>query len=76
MGHHCRCRIPQVGSTLVCKLYPARYGRSEDVMIASLSSRTQQVLAVDILEVDTELVTPMEGAGLGLRYNTSTSVSM
>jgi len=45
-------------------------------MIASLSSRTQQVLAVDILEVDTELVTPMEGAGLGLRYNTSTSVSM
>ena len=45
-------------------------------MIASLSSRTQQVSAVDILEVDTKLVTPMEGAGLGLRYNTSSSVSM
>jgi len=34
----------------VCKLYPARYGRAEDVMTASLSSRTQQVLAVGISE--------------------------
>ncbi len=33
-----------------CKVYFARYGRAEDVMTASLSSRTQQVLAVDISE--------------------------
>jgi len=41
----------------VCKLYRARYGTAEDVMTASLSSRTQQVLAVDISELDTKLVT-------------------
>ena len=35
----------QVGSTLVCKLYPARYGRAKDVIIASLSGCTQQLLA-------------------------------
>jgi len=29
----------------VCKLNPARYGTAEDVMTASLNSRTQQVLA-------------------------------
>ncbi len=37
----------------VCKLHPARYGRVEDVMTASLSSRTEQVLAVHISELDT-----------------------
>ena len=53
----------------VCKLYPARYGRAEDVMTASLSSRTQQVLAVDISELDTKLVTATEGTKLfGLVY--------
>ncbi len=57
----------------MCKLYPARYGRAEDVMTASLSSRTQQVLAVDISELDTKLVTATEGNKLfGLVYkNTS-----
>jgi len=54
-------RSAQVGSTPVCKLYPARYGRAEDVMTASLSSRTQQVLAVDISEMDTKLGTATEG---------------
>jgi len=57
----------------VCKLNPARYGTAEDVMTASLSSRTQQVLAVDISELDTKLVTATEGNKLfGLVYkNTS-----
>ncbi len=32
----------------------------EDVMIISLSSRTQQVLAVDFSGLDTKLVTAME----------------
>ena len=41
----------------VCKLYPASYGRAEDVMTASLSRRAQQVLAVDISGPDTKLVT-------------------
>jgi len=45
----------------VCKLHPARYGRAEDVMTASLRSRTQQVLAGDISELDTKLVTATEG---------------
>jgi len=42
-------------------------------MTASLSSRTQQVLAVDISELDTKLVTATEGNKLfGLVYmNTS-----
>ena len=59
---------------LACKPY-ARYGRNEDVMTASLSSRTQQVLAVDISELDTKLVTATEGNSLfGLVYkNTRTS---
>jgi len=60
-GHQCRCRSARVGSTPVCKLYPARYGRAEDVMTASLSSRAQQVLAVDISELDTKLVTAKKG---------------
>jgi len=57
----------------VCKLYRARYGTAEDVMTASLSSRTQQVLAVDISELDTKLVTTTERHKLfGLVYkNTS-----
>ncbi len=38
-------------------------------MTASLSSRTQQVLAVDISELDTKLVTATEGTKLfGLVY--------
>ncbi|DBB15671.1 TPA: hypothetical protein ACH3X3_003920 [Trebouxia sp. C0006] len=41
----------------VRKLYPARYGRAEDVVIVSLSSRTQQVLAIRNAELDTKLVT-------------------
>ena len=32
----------------VCKLHPAKYGRVEDVMTASLSSRTQQVWLVTL----------------------------
>jgi len=57
----------------VCKLYPARYGRAEDVVTASLSSRMQQVLAVGTSELDTKLVTATEGTKLfGLVYkNTS-----
>ena len=43
----------------MCKLNPARYGRAEDVVTASLSSCTQQVLAVDVSELDTKLVTAM-----------------
>ena len=62
-------RNAQVGSTLVCKLYPARSGRAEDVVTAGLSCRTQQVLAVDILKLDTKLVTAMAGSKLcGLVY--------
>ena len=57
----------------VCTLYPARYDKAENVMTASLSSRIQQVLAVDISELDTKLVTATEGNKLfGLVYkNTS-----
>ncbi len=57
----------------VCKLYPARYSIAEDVVTASLSSRMQQVLAVDISDLDTKLVTATERTKLfGLVYkNTS-----
>ena len=44
----------------VCKLYRARYGRADDVMTVSLSSCTQQVLAVDMSQLDPKLVTAME----------------
>jgi len=44
----------------VYELKPARYSTAEDVLTASLSSRTQQVLAVDMSELDTKLVTAME----------------
>ena len=45
------------------------YSRAEDVMTASLSSRTQQVLAVDISELDTKLVIAKQGMKLfGLVY--------
>ncbi len=49
------------------------YGRAEDVTTASLSSRTEPVLAVCISELDTKLVTVTEGNKLfGLVYmNTS-----
>ena len=33
-----------------CKLNPARYGRAEDVMTASLSSRTQHVMVDDMTQ--------------------------
>ena len=60
----------------MCKLYPARYGRAEDVMTASLSSCTQQVLAVDISELDTKLVTATEGNKLfGLVYKTPSGMA-
>ncbi len=39
----------------VCKLNPARCGRAEDVMTASLSSCAQQVLAIDFPQLDTML---------------------
>ena len=39
----------------VCNRCPVRYSRAEDVMTASLSSRTQQVLIVDISQLDTKL---------------------
>jgi len=53
----------------VCKLYPAKYGGAEDVMTAGLSSRSQQVLAVDISELNTKLSTATEGNKLfGLVY--------
>jgi len=59
-----------------CKLYPAGYGRSEDVMTASLSSRTQQVLAVDISELDTKLVTATEGNKLfGQVYKNTSGIA-
>lgn len=48
----------------VCKLYPARYGRAEDVMTASLSSWTRQMLAVGISELDTKLVPGNEDSNL------------
>ena len=51
----------EVLSLAVCKLHPARYGTAEDVMTASLTSCTQQVLAVDILELDIKLVTALQG---------------
>ena len=67
-------RSAQVGSTLVCKLYPARYGQAEDVMTASLSSRTQQILAVDISELDSKLNI---GTGLSWKkyHDTGSTVS-
>ena len=53
----------------VCKLYPARCGRAEDVMTDGLSTCAQQVLVVDILQLDTKLVTTTEGNKLfGLVY--------
>ena len=45
---------------LIAIVYHARCGRAEDVMTVSLSSCTQQVLAVDMSKLDTKLVTAME----------------
>ena len=60
----------------VCKLYSARYGRVEEVMTASLSSRTQQVLAFDISQLGTKLVKATEGAKLfGLVYRNKTGIA-
>ena len=60
----------------VCKLYPARYGRAEDVMTTSPSSHIQQVLAVDISELDTKLVTAKEGTKLfGLVYKNTAGMA-
>ncbi len=45
-------------------------------MTASLSSRTQQVLAVDISELDTKLVTATEGTKLfGLVYKKTSGMA-
>ncbi|DBA87963.1 TPA: hypothetical protein ACH3X1_004948 [Trebouxia sp. C0004] len=63
----------------VCKLYPARYGlpdmrSTEDIMTAKFQSQNAQtVLAVDVSELDTKLVTAKEGDKLyGIVYkNTS-----
>ncbi len=45
-------------------------------MTASLSSRTQQVLAVDISELDTKLVTATEGNKLfGLVYKNASGMA-
>ena len=60
----------------VCKLHPAKYGRVEDVMTASLSSRTQQVLAGDTSELDTKVVTATEGTKLfGLVYKKTSGMA-
>ncbi len=60
----------------VCKLYPARCSRAEDVMTASLCSHTQQVLAVGISELDTKLVTATEGTKLfGLVYKNTAGMA-
>ncbi|KAA6420856.1 MAG: hypothetical protein FRX49_09245 [Trebouxia sp. A1-2] len=53
--HNSRARLA------VYELYPARQGRAEDVMTASLRSRTQSLLAVHISELDRKLVTATEG---------------
>ena len=50
----------EVLTLTVRKLYHARCGRAEGVMTVSLSSCTQQVLAVDMSKLDTKLVTAME----------------
>jgi len=73
-GHECRCKSAQVGSTLARKLYPTRYGRAEDIMTASLSSRTQQVLVVDISELDIKLATAKQGR-FGLVYNNTSGMA-
>jgi len=53
----------------VLQAIPGRSGRAEDVVTAGLSRRTQQVLAVDILKLDTKLVAAMAGNKLfGLVY--------
>ena len=54
----------------VCKLYPAKYGipgmrATEDIMTASLNNQAAlEVLAVDISELDTKLVTAKEDSKL------------
>ena len=60
----------------VCRLYPAEYGRAEDVMTASLNSQAQQMLAVGISELHTMLVTGKEGSTLfGLVNNTMSGMT-
>ncbi len=57
----------------VCKLIPAKYEDGEDILIANLASPAQPVLAIDIAELDTKLVTAREDQKLfGMVYkNTS-----
>ena len=71
LAGHQKCAGRQC--TVVCKPYPARYGRAENVMTASLSSRIQQVLVVTTSKLDTKLFTAPEGTKqFGLVYkNTS-----
>ncbi len=56
------------------KLYPTRYNRAEDIMTASLSSRTQQILVVDISELDIKLATAKQGM-FGLVYNNTSGMA-
>ena len=58
----------------VYELYPARQGRAEDVMTASLRSRTQSLLAVHISELDRKLVTATEGTSC-LGWSTRTRLA-
>ena len=57
----------------VCKLYPAKYGipgmhATQDIMTASLNNQAAlEVLAVDISELDTKLVTAKEDSNYKLQ---------
>ena len=58
----------------VCNLYPAQYGsRSTDLMTATMDQAHPEVCAVAISELDTKLVTAVDGGKLyGMVYgNTS-----
>ena len=69
-------RIYQYQTKSLLQVYDARYSRAEDVMTASLSSRTQQVLAVDVSELDIKLVTATEGMKLfGLVYKKTSGLT-
>ena len=60
----------------VCKLIPAKYGHCKDILTVKLASSMQQVLAMDIAELDTKLVTAAENDRLfGLVYKTTFGMS-
>ncbi len=59
----------------VCKLIPAKYGHCEDILTVKLASSMQQVLAMDIAELDTKLVTAVDNNRLfGLVYTNSSGM--